>query len=278
MDLDTSVPLWLAGSPIYTRGLAASKDHVLVGESQKTGRDLRRNSMSGLWIVDRKTWRSVDYFCLGPYGAVNEVRLLDVPDDAHHGIVFDGVGELCRREGVFRSFESQRLAEASLAYRSRLLWAGLDLVFGSPRIVDSGGKMAHKEDLCLAIRTDSERFMSFEYEIDGGPDSHVSAIAGYRGTGSDTNMAAFLLQASSEAVAHLTLWRHKGEAWEHVPGLLIENLPLNGRLSFEIVGSEVHLRIGDTAARIPTGDIALGEEILPIGVRWIGGTVTPIVA
>lgn len=84
IDLDTQLAVWESGAEIYTRGLAATQDYVLIGESQKTGRDLRRSSLGGIWILDRKSWKPVDHIYLGPYGAVNESRVLDVADDAHH--------------------------------------------------------------------------------------------------------------------------------------------------------------------------------------------------
>ncbi|MCD6064703.1 MAG: hypothetical protein K0R82_2614, partial [Flavipsychrobacter sp.] len=38
IDLDCSIPLWESGAAIYTRGLAASEEYVLVGESQRANR------------------------------------------------------------------------------------------------------------------------------------------------------------------------------------------------------------------------------------------------
>ncbi|WHX50955.1 hypothetical protein QNH46_10075 [Paenibacillus woosongensis] len=61
IDLDEKTPLWVSGAPIFTRGLAAHGNYVVVGESQQTGRDLRRSSMSGLWIVDRNQWKTIDH-------------------------------------------------------------------------------------------------------------------------------------------------------------------------------------------------------------------------
>lgn len=86
--------LWQAGTPIFARGLAASTDFVLVGESQYAAREMRSSSMSGMWLIDRNTWQPMDYFALGLYGDVRDIRLLNIPDEAHHGHVFQGLESL----------------------------------------------------------------------------------------------------------------------------------------------------------------------------------------
>jgi hypothetical protein len=96
-DNGTSV-LWKAGTSVFTRGLAASRQFVLVGETQmNTQRELRRRSMSAFWMLDRETWQPIDYFCLGNYGAVHDVRLINIPDEAHHGHPFQGLEFLLKK-------------------------------------------------------------------------------------------------------------------------------------------------------------------------------------
>lgn len=90
--------LWRAGTPIFSRGLAASSELVLVGESQYAAREMRSSSMSGMWLLDRKTWQAIDYFALGLFGDVRDIRLINIADEAHHGHVFEGLETLLKRD------------------------------------------------------------------------------------------------------------------------------------------------------------------------------------
>ncbi len=91
---EKAITLWKSGTHIFTRGLAAAADFVLVGETQVTPKIQRGNSVAGLWLLDRKNWQAIDYFYLGPYGAVHDVRLLSIPDEAHHKHPFQGLETL----------------------------------------------------------------------------------------------------------------------------------------------------------------------------------------
>lgn len=183
IDLDSQTPLWQSVSGIYTRGLAAGRDYVLVGDSQKTGRDLRRSSLSGLWILDRRNWQSVDYLCLGPYGAVNEVRLLDEADDAHHGHPFRGLESLLAQDARLELTNS-RLSTAAAALQGRSVWAGYKGIFGSPRILADGSKRASIDQLCLIVKqTDNDPQLVFEYALEAQVGAHVSAVFGYHDEG-----------------------------------------------------------------------------------------------
>ena len=87
--------------------------------------------MSGLWILDRRTWRETDYLALGPYGAVNEVRLLDVPDEAHHNEPFAGLVQLLATD-MRREIEARQLARARNAQSGREFWHAFDMILGAP--------------------------------------------------------------------------------------------------------------------------------------------------
>lgn len=123
--------LWRAGTPILTRGLAASDQIVLIGESQISKRALRHSSASALWLIDRKTWKAIDYFYLGPYGSVHEVRLLNISDEAHHGHSFSNYKKLIKediREALafdkvnisLTSQENRKIADALLEDEIRI--------------------------------------------------------------------------------------------------------------------------------------------------------------
>ncbi len=137
IDLDEKIPLWESGSPVYTRGLAAASNYVLVGESQKTGRELRRSSLSGLWILDKQTWQPIDHIALGPFGVVNEVRVLDVGDDAHHGHSFKGIEPLLSKD-VRLDVSKTRLTASIASAQGRFAWTGWEPVFGFATILPDG--------------------------------------------------------------------------------------------------------------------------------------------
>lgn len=74
---------------VITRGLAVSPEHLFIGHSEPGGRGERRVNDGGLWIVDRKSLTTVERFRFPRSGCVNEIRLLDGPDECHNGEPLD---------------------------------------------------------------------------------------------------------------------------------------------------------------------------------------------
>lgn len=275
IDLDAKSPLWESGAAMYTRGLAASGQYVLVGESQRTGRDLRRSSMSGLWLLDRQTWQAIDYLALGPYGAVNEVRILDVPDEAHHGHPFGGLEALISRD-MLVELSRKRLHVAATQGRNRHVWGGFDFIFGAPEAQDDGAMKALADQLCLAVRhADSTGPLVFSYSIEAQAGAHVSAVIGYRGRGGDVNMAALLLQPAGLR-ASLSVWIHDGKTWSLLPAIGIHDLPQAGTIKLASAEREAVLSIDDKKVISLTAE-TLGVERCDqgLGIRWTGASVRP---
>ena len=276
IDLRTNEVIWRAGSSIYARGLAVSSDVLLVGESQMTGRESRRSSMSGLWVLDRNTYMPLDYLCLGPYGAVNEVRLLNVKDFAHHGHVFAGIPELFARD-LFRQKAEERLASFHHVSKNQQIWSAWEVVFGSSQQLETGEKVATFDSLCmLKLRETapaSERTMSFRYALDPTlPESHVAAVV-YQGLGDDTDMNALLIQPCNPDEAQLALWTHDGTQWLPDTDSTVRGLPLSGDVS--VVASERGLELyldKELLVRMDAGKLAYLDGAL--GVRWIGSTIS----
>jgi hypothetical protein len=275
IDLDKPKPLWESGAAMYTRGLAASGDFVLVGESQKTGRDLRRSSMSGIWILDRRTWQAVDYLCLGPYGAVNEVRLLDVPDEAHHRHIFSGIESLLAKD-VRTDLSKQRMNAANAVFRGKHIWTGYESIFGSPEALADGSKKTATDQLCLAIRAlPSDIPLGFSYTVEPESGAHVSVVLGYKGQGADSHMAALLVQPAGDS-ASLSVWINDGNEWSHLPEIQAYGLPLSGRLQLVTTAHEATLSV-DGVRLISLSAATLGIERCDqgLGIRWIGASVCP---
>lgn len=82
--------IWTPGEDgVITRGLAVSAEHLFIGCSQPGGRGERKVNEGGLWVVDRATLTTVARFRFPGSGCINEIRLLDGPDECHNGEPFD---------------------------------------------------------------------------------------------------------------------------------------------------------------------------------------------
>ena len=276
IDLDAKAPLWESGSPVYTRGLAASADYVLVGESAISARDLRRSSHSGLWVLDRRTWHPIDYLSLGPYGVVNEVRILDVPDEAHHGQPFRSIESLSLSD-LRSGLTEQRLGASQTIHQNRLHWAAFEPIFGTPDVLDDGHKAAAVDQLCLTVMAKAESHdLVFDFKIEKTAGCHVSAVLGYAGHGSDSNMAALLLQPTENDTAALSAWYNDGVEWQLLPNISATNLPLAGLLRLNASEDQGTLSIdGIELAHFSNEDLNIGRCDQGLGIRWIGAAVRP---
>lgn len=102
--------IWTADEDnVITRGLAVGSDHLFIGRSEFGGRGERLVNDGGLWIVDRSTLTTVERLRFPGIGCVNEIRLLDGPDECHNGEPFNE--ELLAglsRPGLNENLERQR--------------------------------------------------------------------------------------------------------------------------------------------------------------------------
>lgn len=277
IDLDDKTPIWESASPIYTRGLAVGEDHVLIGESQRTGRDLRKSSLSGLWVLDRHNWQAIDYIALGPFGAINEVRVLDVPDDAHHGHSFAGIKKLLSKDALLE-VSTTRIASAKAYAEGKLAWVGWDPIFGSSAMQSEGTRHAIPDQLCLVIRDDEKASsIAFSYELDPVEGTHVSAVFDYQGGGGDCNMIAMLLQTGTDDTV-LSVWRHDGFQWSVLPDIQqVVGLPMSGEM--QLISEDQHARLLVDGKEVINLDLpVLGLELTSatVGIRWMGGSVKPV--
>ena len=89
-DVCTGQTIWATGERgAITRGLAVNSTHLFVGHSEPGNRGERRINDSGLWVIDRATLTTTEAFRFPGAGCVNEIRLLDGPDECHNGEPFD---------------------------------------------------------------------------------------------------------------------------------------------------------------------------------------------
>jgi hypothetical protein len=275
IELNSNVTLWQSGYPVYLRGIAATSDFVLVGESQKSTRDLRRESMSGLWLLDRKTWQPMDYFFIGPYGGIHDVRLVNVRDEAHHGHVFAGTAALLAHDRG-NVLAEERVEVSKRRHYARGMWKSFELVFGTPEVNNDGSLDARSGELCLMIKPSPDvTKIGFGYEFDPSAiGAHVSVVV-YRGAGSDTHMNAVLIQRSSESEAALSIWTHDGTHWAMESAEPIPGLPFRGRVLLTRGNSEMQVDIDGRAvpSELLNGIKAQGGQL---GVRWSGASIFPL--
>ncbi len=130
VDFISGETLWRSPTGGYTRGLAASEEHILVGESERGGRASRAHSSGCVWVLDRKDFRVVASLRLDGLGPVHEIRLLDVPDLAHHGEPFAGLAALrAMEQPIEAAVADEAVADEAVAdvpegveERPALLW------------------------------------------------------------------------------------------------------------------------------------------------------------
>lgn len=89
VSVETGETLWKAEEPrVITRGLAVVGDHLYIGRSEYGDRSERKRNDGGVWIVDRKTLRTLDCHRFPGSGCVNEVRGISGLDECHVPIPF----------------------------------------------------------------------------------------------------------------------------------------------------------------------------------------------
>ncbi|WP_286818092.1 hypothetical protein [Pseudomonas sp. PGPPP2] len=276
IDVESNKVIWQAGSPVYTRGLAATSNIVLVGESEITGRDLRRTSASGLWVLEKNSLKTLDYIYLGMYGAVNEVRLLNVPDLAHHGHIFNGYQNLLE-DNYTNRLQASRVETAHRLLADNVAWSNYELVYGAPQRTESGKKRAEPDSLCLIVQKSDQqainRSLKFNYEVNvNNPGAHLSVVI-YQGAGGDDNMHAFLMQPDTNGQLKMSVWINDGLEWKKISVTEITGLPSFGEIEATVNAESFDLYVNE-ALQItkPSNSISMIEGSL--GIRWSDSTVT----
>lgn len=83
--------LWFCGNNnSLTRGMAANKDYIFIGKTPFIHDRITRVGNSkdgGVWILDRQTYKELEYISIPDSGGITEIRLLDEVDFCHNGIV-----------------------------------------------------------------------------------------------------------------------------------------------------------------------------------------------
>jgi hypothetical protein len=256
----------------YTRGLAATSEIVLVGHSDIAPRSDRRFSETGLWVLDRRDFRLLDYQYLGHFGAVQDVRIVDEPDLCHHGkpLAMGALDVLRARTG---QVGKARLVNAQSAEGFFETW---QIVLGSPNFADLG-ILASTDDellLCIAKKAASGISGKLRWRVGAGS-GHAGLIAGYGGP-ADDNMAAALFEQSDSDGLFASIWINRGE-WKRlcsrpIPKAATRRADQGSQLyiqaDFRRNGENLELRLWDELfLSAPAGDLSVGDYA---GIRLLG--------
>jgi hypothetical protein len=88
-ELNSGEPIWRANEEgALTRGLAASEDYIFVGYSTHNPRKERYWKTGGIWIIDRKSLKTIDKLNMPGSGDVQEIRIVGATDECHNNQVF----------------------------------------------------------------------------------------------------------------------------------------------------------------------------------------------
>ncbi len=251
IDIKSGETLW-SGSAFFSRGLAVTSDLIVVGDSEIAMRDDRVRSQSGLWLIDRKSMRTIDYIPLGSVGSLHEVRILDVPDEAHHGKVFKHMDKLCnidymqyRREQKLRSYERLNGNPFSKsvnfilgnAYMNEDQWLVPRYEHPSQAVMLAMAKKKPQKDFTLTI---DYAFQSTNEE------QNFSLITGYKGN-HDHNMVAIFVHYTSKKVCHLYLMKNINGKWEPAE-LLAPIVDNEGKLEVRKKGNQLRIKCTGSAS------------------------------
>ncbi len=278
--------VWPCGDPnAFTRGLACHGNYLFVGKSAQSAPSARLTSDGGVWVLDRDSWRVLDFIPLPGSGVVNEVRLVDVPDECHH------LRPLVRLPEPDAAATERYLAAAGAAGRRAAAGPmaparvaslpfeepfaagdrppGAEWVTARGAFRDSAGRLTPVVgDISVAVLggvADDDVAVSASVELPPGPHRYAGVAARYAGPG-DANMVLGTLVAREDAVT-ADLWEHDGGDWRLLASALAGRR--RGVLRLEAAGRQLRLRLdGELVCEaLQKGEPKRGS----VGVRGVGG-------
>ncbi len=285
MEVTTGEPVWTSGmAQTLTRGLACRDGHVFVGKSALLDAGLRPHSDGGIWVLDRRDMREVDFIALPGSGPVHEVRVLE-GDECHHGLPFRGQvvpdpaateDHRARMRSPGSGAEARRHVSppASLPYSNGLrevnpreLGAPWKIVSGCFHVTPEGLRPAAKT-LSLAVLegvVESDVSVSACIDVTTSSTCYAGLLARYRGPEDGGAYLAMLFHRQPHVTADL--WKHSGSGW-----VLLRSVPVPSGAG--VLGLQVH---GSTLALYFDGALLHREEdddlpgVGTVGVRAFGG-------
>lgn len=227
VDVKTGEVLWASGGNGYLRGLAVTTDFILVGETAVAERQDRAQTYGGIWLIDRKTLQTTDYLPMVYPGPITEIRILDMPDEAHHGKIFKHIDLLdidhseTLEQKSAKSIENicqDKLMKNQAWLLHKNMTNQFDCLSNALKVSEEGWLQAldnEKEVCAIAKKKVKKHFnISVEYEFkthEEKNDQHISLIIGYKND-SVASMLALLLHCSKDKIS-LSLWKKSNNEW-----------------------------------------------------------------
>lgn len=245
IHIQTNETLWSSGSITYTRGLAATKDTILVGGSDIVSREHRNQSLSQLWVIDRKTYTTTDYLPLGNFGSVHEVRILDEVDEAHHGSLFAGLSSL--EQKLAQESETHVIQRPQVIIQEKIqnsqkicaniaLLQPLNTIITGFNVLDNGWLSPKDHGFALSLFKNSlknEVNATLDYRLTPNVENQsIGLVFGYKGP-DDSNMVVVLISYDATSnQADLALWINSNNEWRQIKTLL-NNISKVGNLTVQ---------------------------------------------
>jgi hypothetical protein len=212
-----------------TRGLASDGQFIYVGMSQTSAREHRTASPGGIWLLDRHTWQQVDFLPLPAAGNVHEIRVVDAPDECHHGHILKAVPEV-DAEATQRY---QAEVERRLAERKGLGWS---VAFGAPEFPGEEVQLVREDQLNLLLAEGvyfKDGVVSATIDAPLSREHRYTGLAArYKGPG-DENMVCVLIEIVKSRT-YVSLWENSDHQWRQLGQTRLGSLPI--KLQMELIG------------------------------------------
>ena len=273
VDALTAERLWDCRGEGYTRGLAANDDVVIVGHSEKSIRDKREYTASGLWMIDRATMELRDFVFLGHFGGVHEIRIADEPDACHHG-------RPLLPAALASLKDSRRTTQREMSERARVripdpkLWRPELGTF----VVEEGRFVAKDGEFALMTQRGTESFgngrVSVRLHVRNRTESDHAALVVRYGGPEDLRMYAAIFQCKGPTDLAVSIWIEDG-GWSCIGTAAIPrerlagiNLARDGLpVALKADGKTLRAIVRDeTVLSVTNANLASGA----IGLRTIG--------
>jgi hypothetical protein len=277
--------IWSCANPsAFTRGLACHGKYVFVGKSDQSTPGGRSVSDGGVWVLDRDSWRTIDFIPLPGSGVVREIRLLDLADECHHETPLNWLPEpdpqateeyqsAARASCVQSGARGPESAAAELPFAAAFsgtagtslpdTWAVTLGTFG----MTAAGLAPRDTDVCIAVLRGvvvSDIAVSAHIELPPGPVCYAGLAACYRGPG-DAGMVLGTLVGRDQSVT-ADLWKHDGQSWKLINSSAVTQR--RGTLRLETLGTRMALYFNGELLFEVTDHHSIGGSV---GLRALGG-------
>lgn len=262
--------VWRSNDPqTLTRGLAATDGRLFVGSSQPASRGDRFSGPTGIWVVDLNDMKTLDYFWLGRFGAVHEIRVLDGPDFCHRKQRGLELTDYLRGLAPEDFWTEQKLAYGARRFLDDDVW---DVHVAGMELLADGWMSTIDNDLTLATLRDVRgRDVNLKFEVDlRDPRAHqMDLVWRYRGPGDD-NYCAVLFVRTPQGISVEACAKQGGEWTEFARAFWPA---LQGAVEVTARGDVVSVVCGDNEASLNATCGGLNEAAGGLGIRAVRGRV-----